>query len=114
MTNLPLETSEDVTWSALAAAATRGLSEHGYHLTRTPGRERSNVWRGIKDKTEKTISIRTTRDRWFAFVPQQNGARWKTLDNADLVVVAAVDDRENPQRIEVYLFEADLVRDRFN
>lgn len=36
------------------------------------------------------------------------------MDDVDLVVVAAFDDRKNPQQIQVYKFDAAVVRDRFN
>ena len=59
-------------------------------------------------------AIRTTRDRWIAFPPLENGTKWKTLDDVELVVVAAVDSKENPTKIEVYIFPASDVRKRFN
>ena len=37
-------------------------------------------------------SVRTTRDRWIAFPPLDGGTRWKTLDDVELVLVAAVDE----------------------
>jgi hypothetical protein len=36
--------------------------------------------------------------------------QWKTLSDVDLVAVASVDDRDNPENIEVYLFPAADVR----
>ena len=67
-----------------------------------------------KDGKTQTASIRTTRDRWVAFPPLDDGKRWKTLDDVDLVLVAAVDDRLNPQNVDVYLFPADEVKKRFD
>ena len=36
------------------------------------------------------------------------------MDDVDLVLVSAVDDRLNPQSVDVYLFPADEVRKRFD
>ena len=44
----------------------------------------------------------------------EKGTKWKTLSDVDLVAVASVDDRDNPENIEVYLFPAADVRKRFN
>jgi hypothetical protein len=86
----------------------------GFNLSRVPGRGRSNVWNIEQGGNTKRASIRTTKDRWFAFPPLKQGAKWKTLDDVDTVVVAAVDDRNDPRRVEVYLFEAPEVRNRFD
>ena len=63
------------------------------------------------------LAIRTTQDRYIAFNPLDSGTSWKTLDDVELVAVAAVDavdDHIDPQDIDVYLFEADHVRKHFN
>lgn len=74
----------------------------------------ANTYELTKDGKTQTASIRTTRDRWVAFPPLDDGKRWKTLDDVDLVLVAAVDDRLNPQNVDVYLFPADEVKKRFD
>lgn len=101
-------------WELLASAATRGLEEQGYELKRLPGRGRSNVYTAEIDGKSFRTSIRTTKNRSFAYPSAENGAKWKTLDDADLVVVAAVNSRANPQDVEVYLFDAAEVREQFN
>ena len=114
MSNNFNEMSSSQQWSSLVGAATRALRQAGLPLKRVPARGRSNIWDVEEGGRTRRVSIRTTRDRWFAFPPQDKGSGWKTLDSADVVVVAAVDDYENPQRVEVYKFEADEVRRRFN
>jgi len=74
----------------------------------------SNVWHIERNGEVQTVAIRTTRNRWFAFPPLAGGTKWKTLDDVDLVVVAAVDSPEKPENVEVYIFRADEVRERFN
>lgn len=114
MTNRLKEMGETASWRLLVSAAIEGAKRNGYALKRQPGRGLSNTWEVAKDGETKIASVRTTRDRWIAFPPLEEGKRWKTLDDVDLVLVAAVDDNKNPQNVDVYLFPADVVRDRFN
>ncbi len=44
----------------------------------------------------------------------EGGTVWKTLDDVEIVIVATVDDREEPENIDVYMFPADEVRKRFD
>lgn len=100
--------------SMMVNAAVAGAHKAGYAMKPLAGRGLSNVWEASKDKKTKIVSIRTTRDRWIAFPPLDNGTRWKTLSNVELVLVSAVDNRDNPKNIEVYLFPADAVIEHFN
>ena len=102
------------TWSILAGAATRALEGAGLGPERVPGRGRSNVWKIEENGRHKRVSVRTTKNRWFAFPPLQRGTKWKTLDDVDIVVVAAVDDPDAPRNVEVYRFDAEEVRRRFD
>lgn len=102
------------TWSLLVGAATRALEGAGLAPKRVPGRGRANIWEIGEDGRHKRVSIRTTRDRWIAFPPLEKGTKWKTLDDVDVVVVAAVDDRDDPRNVEVYRFDAAEVRRRFD
>ncbi|MDE0408536.1 MAG: hypothetical protein OXN81_11805 [Alphaproteobacteria bacterium] len=95
-------------------AATRALAKTNPELKRIPGRGKSNVWEIEEEGQVKRVAVRTTQDRWFAFPPMENGTKWKTLSDVDVVVVASVDVREDPKRVEVYRFDADEVRKRFD
>ncbi|KZZ27741.1 hypothetical protein A3753_30575 [Sulfitobacter sp. HI0082] len=110
------EIPEDLnaSWALMNVAATRGLREMGYDISRIPGRGRSNMWHAEKAGVTMTVSVRTTRDRWIAFPPLEGGTRWKTLDDADAVLVATVDEKEDPSSIDVYLLNAEDVRKRFD
>lgn len=108
------EMGEAASWRLLVSAAVEAAKGCGYALKRQPGRGLSNTWEVFKGGETKIASVRTTRDRWIAFPPLEDGKRWKTLDDVDLVLVAAVDDHKNPQNVEVYLFPADVVRARFD
>lgn len=105
---------ESAAWHLMVGAALEGARQQGYTLKKQPGRGLSNTYELTKNGKTETASIRTTRDRWVAFPPLDDGKRWKTLDDVDLVLVAAVDDRLNPQSVDVYLFPADEVRRRFD
>ena len=98
----------------LVKAAVRFLKDAGLAPRRRPGRGRSNMWEIEEGGERKRVAIRTTRNRWFAFPPVQNGAGWKTLDGMDVVIVAALDDCDNPQAVEVFRFDAGEVRRRFD
>lgn len=101
-------------WRLMVRGALKGAERAGYSLKRQPGRGLSNTYEMTKDGETKIASVRTTQDRWIAFPPLEEGTRWKTLDDVELVLVSAVDDSVNPQNVDVYLFPADDVRRRFN
>ena len=113
-TNRLKEMGETASWRLMVSAAVEGAKKSGYEMKRQPGRGLSNTWAVSKDGGTKIASVRTTRDRWIAFPPLDNGTRWKTLADVDLVLVSAVDDHRNPQNVDVYLFPADEVRKRFD
>ena len=98
----------------MVAAAKQGAEADGYELKRVPGRGLSNIWTITKDGKAQRAAIRTTRDRWIAFPPLAKGTKWKTLDDVAVVIVASVDSKEEPENIEVYIFPADEVRQRFD
>ncbi|RXF72869.1 hypothetical protein [Hansschlegelia zhihuaiae] len=98
----------------LVSAAKKAAESQGYEMKRVPGRGLSNVWNVKKGDKAQVASIRTTRDRWIAFPPLDGGKRWKTLSGVDLVIVAAVDSKEDPRTVDGHIFPADEVRSRFD
>ena len=98
----------------LVGAATLALRGAGLAPIRVPGRGRSNIWDVEESGQHKRVSIRTTKNRRFAFPPLETGTKWRTLDDVDIVVVAAVDDYDDPRNVEVYRFDAEDVRKRFD
>jgi hypothetical protein len=114
MANLFDGLSETARWRLLVDAAKKALIAQGYALSRVPGRGLSNIWNVSKDGKTRKVAIRTTRDRWIAFQPLHGGTKWKTLDDVETVVVAAVDSKDDPENVEIYIFPADEVRYRFN
>lgn len=106
--------SETVKWRLMVEAAKQGTEAQGYTLARRPGRGLSNIWNITRDGKTQTACIRTTRDRWFAFPPLNGGTKWKTLDDVDVVILSAVNSKDEPERIQVYIFPAGDVRERFD
>lgn len=105
----------DDLWKDMVEAAKESLEQKGLRIEKVPGRGRSNIWRAFEgdgDTQGKKVAIRTSKDRWFAFPAEPNG--WKTLDDVDMVVVATVNDRENPTHFEVFHFDQQEVRKRFD
>ena len=97
----------------LVDASMRSLLEVGLKPEKVRGRGRSNIWTIQENGRRKFLSIRTTRDRWIAFQPLP-GRKWQTLDDMDIVIVAAVDHPDTPAEILVYRFDAAEVRKRFD
>ncbi|WP_375404488.1 hypothetical protein [uncultured Sphingomonas sp.] len=114
MANRLKDMGETASWRLMVSAAIEGAKKAGFEAKRQPGRGLSNTWELTKDGVTQVASVRTTRDRWIAFPPLDGGTRWKTLDNVELVLVAAADDYENPQNVDVYVFPAGEVRERFD
>lgn len=100
-------------WQVLTSAANKAMAEAGFVTKRLPGRGRSNIHEATKNGNDHRISVRTTRGRKFAFNPLEGGSKWKTLDDVDLVIVAAFDDWKNPEQVHVYKFDAKDVRAHF-
>jgi hypothetical protein len=100
-------------WRLLVTAARMAAEASGYATKRLPGRGLSNVWWIEKEGIARRAAIRTTRDRWIAFPPLGGGTRWKTLDDVDVVIVAAVDAPARPEHVEVFVLSATEVRARF-
>jgi hypothetical protein len=98
----------------MVRGAIKGAEQAGYTLKRQPGRGLSNTYEVTKNGKTQVASVRTTRDRAIAFPPLDGGKRWKTLSDVGLVLVSAVDDKDDPQEVDVYLFPGDEVRKRFD
>ncbi len=99
---------------ALADMAKLAATREGYALAgKAPGHGRLAVWNVTKGGQTLRMAVKTSRDRRFCFVPSDNGKHWKTLDDADVVVVAAVDSKDEPQSVQVFIFRAGMLRNRF-
>lgn len=99
---------------ALFSHAIELLRKKGWTVEKARGLGKGSVRRITRDGESKLVSIRTTQDRWFAFPRDEKNKRWGTLDDVDLVVVASVDDMHEPRFALIHLFDAEVVRERFD
>ena len=69
------------------------------------------VRRIMKGDKNLVVSIRTTQDHWIAFTRKADDTGWKTLDDVDVVVASAVDNRDMPTAAVVHMLDkADLCK----
>lgn len=112
-----LAPSEDEsTYRFLTDAAVKAMREAGWSVSKAPGQGRSNIWNITKKGRSGSVSIRTTRNRWIAYQPQNNGKKWKTLDDVDFVCISAFsynDVSDEPVGVSVHLLDASVVQDVF-
>lgn len=97
----------------LLSAAKIALIKDGWEILHAPEAAGRAVFRINRNNESHLVSIRTTQDQWFAFLPLEEGG-WKTLDYVDKVIVSSVDVVENPKEAWVYMFEAEYIRERFD
>jgi hypothetical protein len=90
------------------------LAARGYVVERIGGAGKSSMRRLRKDGQQIVATIRTTQDRWFAFPRTSDDKGWLTLDNADVVVVVSVDDKENPKFALVHMFDQADIKSRMD
>lgn len=114
MTNVSA-TKEKLTMRGfLFEQAVRALEKNGWRVERIQGAGKGSIRRITKGSQVKTVTIRTSQDTWIAFPRNATDTGWATLEDADFVVAASVDDRANPQFAKIHVIAADKVRARFD
>lgn len=114
MTDVSSTPEKVATRRGLFRLAEKALEGDGWKVSRVPRGGKSSLREITRDKEKKRVSIRTSRDTWFAFPRKARGPGWVTLDEVDYVVVASVNDRLNPTEARVHIIPGDEARDRFN
>lgn len=114
MTNVFTTPDKGILKARLFQCAEEALKREGWAVERIAGTGKASVRRITKGNIKKTVSIRTTQDRWIAFPRSDDDKTWATLSDVDYVVAASVDDRSNPQFAQVHLLPASEVRSRFD
>ncbi len=94
--------------------AVEALEKQGWTVERIPREGKSSVRRITKDGVTKTVSIRTTQDKWIAFPRNNKNDGWATLRDVDYVVAASVDDHDSPRFAQIHMIEGDEMRARFD
>lgn len=97
----------------LRAAAEKALESKGWTVERVPGAGKSSLRRITKGGASKLVTIRTTQDQWIAFPRNKPDTAFTTLEEADLVVAASVDDKDNPRFARIHMLPGDEMRERF-
>ena len=89
------------------------LERDGWEISKVSGFGNSRIRRIAKDGTSKLAAIRTTQDLWIAFPRTKDDARWATLSDVDVVVVAAVDP-DDSKFARIHMMDATELRGRFD
>ena len=113
MTNTSITPDKVATRRRLKALGIQALEEGGWKVT-AAGLGKSSMRKISKDGLDKLATIRTSQDTWIAFPRNENDTGWATLDQADIVVAASVDQGADSRWLQVHIIDADEMRDRFD
>lgn len=114
MTNVSKEPEKISIRGFLFQAAVEALQANGWKVEKARGLGKGSVRRITRHGESKLCSIRTTQDQAIAFPRNENDDGWSTLADVDMVVAASVDKVEQPTAAVIHLFDADMVRKRFD
>jgi hypothetical protein len=78
------------------------------------GLGKSSMRRITKDGKSKLATIRTSQDTWVAFPRNDADTGWSTLEDADVVVLASVNNAESASKLKAHVIAADTVRAHFD
>lgn len=85
------------------------LDTEGWSYEKASGFGKKRIYRISRSGETYLVSAKTTQDTWFAYLPIDNGSSWQTLEDVDVVLVASVDNKENPREARVHWIPADRV-----
>lgn len=97
----------------LKRTALKELERQGYKVERIPRAGKGSLRRITKDGVSKTVTIRTSQDTWYAFPRNDTNSGWSTLEDAEVVVVASLTEKES-MRANFHIMPADDIRARFD
>ena len=120
MTNIFMKKEKISMKRFLFGLAEKALTNEGWLLEKSDGKKR--IYKISREGEAHSICIRTSQDAWFAFVPKGTQAdldriekpEWGTLEDVDFVVLASVDNKENPRYGKVHLMDARTVTQTFD
>lgn len=92
--------------------ATEALARHGYEVQEPVKGTGGARLKATRDGETRLVLVRTSTDRWVGWMRDAKG-QLKGLEEADLVVVAALDNPANPAAVEVLAFAPDVVLEAF-
>jgi hypothetical protein len=114
MTNIFAAPEKNLRKNELFDLALQALSEQDYLVERVKGSGKSSLRRITKGGKSQIATIRTSQDCWIAFPRNENDVGWSTLEDADVVVAASVDDKYEPRFANIHLIPANEMRKRFD
>ncbi len=97
----------------LKRTALKELERLGYRIERIPRAGKSSLRMITKDGVSQKVTIRTSQDTWYAFPRNDTNTGWSTLEDADVVVVASLTEKEST-RANFHIMPADDIRARFD
>ena len=92
--------------------ATEALARHGFEVQEPVKGTGGARLKATRDGETVLVLVRTSTDRWVGWMRDAKG-RLKGLDEADLVVVAALDNPAKPDAVEVLAFAPEVVLEAF-
>lgn len=97
----------------LRRTAIRELEKQGYTVERIPRAGKGSLRKITKDGVSRKVTIRTSQDTWIAFPRNASDTGWSTLEDADLVLAASLDEKGGSYA-NFHLMDADDIRARFD
>ncbi len=97
----------------LRRTAIKELEKEGYKVERIPRTGKGSLRKITKDGVSRTVTIRTSQDTWIAFPRNASDTGWSTLEDADAVLAASLDERGGSYA-NFHLMDADEIRARFD
>ncbi|WP_372781572.1 hypothetical protein [Phenylobacterium sp.] len=97
----------------LRRTAIKELEKQGHQVERIPRAGKGSLRKITKDGVSQTVTIRTSQDTWIAFPRNANDTGWSTLEDADLVLAASLDEKGG-RYANFHLMDADDIRARFD
>lgn len=94
--------------------AERALRDEGWTIQRIPRCRKHGLRQILRNGETLTVAIRTSQDTAVAFPRKADDTGWETLDDADLVLVATVDVKDDPKSCLVFQFDGAEMRRRFD
>lgn len=113
MTNVSASPQKISRRRVLFERALQALEQDGWKIQKGSVGGKSSLRRMTKGGETKIVTIRTSQDAWIAFPRNEDNTGFSTLEEADYVVAASLDDKHAPKFVSIHLIPGDEMRDRF-
>ncbi len=113
MTNISASPAKIALRRRLRALGEAALRKEGWAVE-PAGVGKSSMRRISRGADVKLATIRTSQDTWVAFPRNDTDSGWSTLEDADVVVLASVDNPVAANHLKAHVVNADTVRAHFD